>query len=100
MWDVLAHVLLSSNSPLCEFLREAEATLTEVIFTQRDREEERIGKRMTKQAGSQSKGEKGKEKRGREDKGRGEREITYYLFKRKNTEQRTGKTDFKTQLQY
>lgn len=41
MWDMLAHVLLSSNSPLRDFLREAEATLIEVIFTQRDREEER-----------------------------------------------------------
>lgn len=52
MWDKLAHVLLSSNSPLRGFLGEAQATLTEVIITQRDREEERRGKRVTKQAGS------------------------------------------------
>lgn len=53
---------------------------------------------MTEQAGSSSKRGKGNEERGREDKGKGETEITYYLFKRKNTEQRIGKTDFKTQL--
>lgn len=50
---------------------------------------------MPKQVGSQSKRGKGKEERGREDKGRGETEITYYLFKRKNTEQIIGKTDIK-----
>lgn len=47
MWNMLAHVLLSSNSPIPR--KEAESTLTgEVIFSQRDREEERKGERMKK----------------------------------------------------
>lgn len=93
---MLAHVLLSSNSPLRDFLKKAETTLTEVIFTQRDREEERGWQNRQDHRAKR----KGKEDKRRENKGTGEIEITYYVFKRKNIEQRIGKTDFKAQLQY
>lgn len=101
-WDTLAQVLLSSNSPLHSFLREAEATLTgEVIFTQRDREEERRGQRMQKQKQDhrqrkkRGKGQGGEGKRGE---GREEKEIKYYLLKEKNTGQEVRRTDFEAQL--
>ena len=105
-WDTLAHVLLSSNSPLHSFLREAEATLTgEVIFTQRDREEERRGQRMKKQKQDhreRKRGGKGKEgtRRGGEERGGEgeEKEIKYYLLKEKNTGQEVRRIDFEAQL--